>query len=177
MNQPCIDLRDGRCYITPQNHGYAVDNKSIPADWTPLFMNANDGTNEGLMHTTKPFMSVQFHPEANGGPLDTAFLFDHFLKQCKGEKIPTQLLPMHRFEDIFKRPVEKVVLVGSGGLICGQAGEFDYTGSQAIKALKEEGIEVVRSVRARSARISPVSLFRKSLKHKIIKRENMNHII
>jgi len=143
MNQPCIDLRDGRCYITPQNHGYAVDNDSIPADWTPLFMNANDGTNEGLMHTTKPFMSVQFHPEANGGPLDTAFLFDHFLKQCKGELIPQQLLPMHRYESIFKRPVEKVVLVGSGGLSIGQAGEFDYSGSQAIKALKEEGIEVI----------------------------------
>ena len=98
------------------------------------------------MHTTKPFMSVQFHPEANGGPLDTAFLFDHFLKQCNGEKIPTQLLPMHRFEDIFKRPVEKVVLVGSGGLSIGQAGEFDYTGSQAIKALKEEGRENITRI-------------------------------
>eukprot|EP00939_MAST-03C_sp_MAST-3C-sp1_P001072 g1072.t1 len=143
MNQPCIDLRDGRCYITPQNHGFAVDNDSLPADWKPLFMNANDGSNEGIIHTSKPFMSVQFHPEANGGPLDTAFLFDHFLKQTKHEVIPRQLLPTHRYEDIFKRPVAKVLLVGSGGLSIGQAGEFDYSGSQAIKALKEEGIEVV----------------------------------
>lgn len=143
MNQPCIDLRDGRCYITPQNHGFAVDNDSLPADWKPLFMNANDGTNEGLIHTSKPFMSVQFHPEANGGPLDTAFLFDHFLQQARGEVVPKQLLPMHRYESIFKRPIEKVLLVGSGGLSIGQAGEFDYSGSQAIKALKEEGIEVI----------------------------------
>jgi len=143
MNQPCIDLRDGRCYITPQNHGFAVDNDSLPKDWKPLFMNANDGSNEGLIHTSKPFMSVQFHPEANGGPLDTGFLFDHFLKQTKKEVIPRQLLPMHRYEKIFSRPVRKVLLVGSGGLSIGQAGEFDYSGSQAIKALKEEGIEVV----------------------------------
>ena len=79
MNQPCIDLRTGRCYITPQNHGFAVDAGSLPELWKPLFLNANDLTNEGIVHTIKPFFSVQFHPEASGGPTDSAFLFEKFV--------------------------------------------------------------------------------------------------
>ena len=67
MNQPCIDMRTARCYITPQNHGFAVDESSLPSDWKPLFTNANDYSNEGIVHKTKPFFSVQFHPEACGG--------------------------------------------------------------------------------------------------------------
>ena len=67
MNQPCIDLRTTLCYITPQNHGYAVDNSSLPPDWQMLFMNANDYTNEGLIHKYRPYFSAQFHPEAKGG--------------------------------------------------------------------------------------------------------------
>ena len=78
MNQPCIDMRTTRCYITPQNHGYAVDSNSLPADWTTFFVNANDFTNEGIIHTTKPFFSVQFHPEASGGPMDTRHIFSFF---------------------------------------------------------------------------------------------------
>ena len=70
MNQPCIDLRTSRCYITSQNHGFAVDNSSLPVDWKPLFVNANDLSNEGIIHTTKPFFSVQFHPEAFGGKFE-----------------------------------------------------------------------------------------------------------
>ena len=58
-NQPCIDTRTNRCYITAQNHGFAVDADSLPAGWQQFFVNANDGTNEGLIHTTKPFFSVQ----------------------------------------------------------------------------------------------------------------------
>ena len=64
MNQPVVDLRTQKCYITAQNHGYAVDNSSLPEDWVPLMMNANDGTNEGIIHSSKPWFSVQFHPEA-----------------------------------------------------------------------------------------------------------------
>ena len=79
-NQPCIDLRTGRCYITPQNHGFAVDNDSLPPDWKPFFINANDFSNEGVIHVSKPFFSVQFHPEAAGGPMDTAFLFEMFVE-------------------------------------------------------------------------------------------------
>jgi carbamoylphosphate synthase small subunit len=68
QNIPCINLEDRRCYITPQNHGYAVDPKTLPKEWQPLFINANDGSNEGCKHISKPFFSVQFHPEATGGP-------------------------------------------------------------------------------------------------------------
>jgi carbamoyl-phosphate synthase small subunit len=80
QNQPCIEAGTKRCFITSQNHGYAVDVKSLPTDWEPWFTNANDGTNEGLRHRKQPFMSVQFHPEAAPGPVDTGFLFDEFLR-------------------------------------------------------------------------------------------------
>jgi carbamoyl-phosphate synthase small subunit len=79
QNQPCKEVGTNRCYITSQNHGYAVDTETLPAGWEPWFTNANDGTNEGLRHRTRPFMSVQFHPEAAPGPVDTNFLFDEFL--------------------------------------------------------------------------------------------------
>ena len=140
MNQPCIDLRTGRCYITPQNHGFAVDSDSLPPMWKPLFMNANDLSNEGIIHTNKPFFSVQFHPEASGGPTDTAFLFEKFVGHVRA--IPQPIVLMDGLA--YKRKLYKrVLLVGSGGLSIGQAGEFDYSGSQCIKALKEEGIEVI----------------------------------
>ena len=80
QNQPCKEIGTNRCYITSQNHGYAVDPQTLPAGWEPWFTNANDGTNEGLRHRSRPFMSVQFHPEAAPGPVDTNFLFDKFLR-------------------------------------------------------------------------------------------------
>ncbi|MEK7479735.1 MAG: glutamine-hydrolyzing carbamoyl-phosphate synthase small subunit [Patescibacteria group bacterium] len=89
QNQPCLlrqssgQVDAGRCYITSQNHGYAVDTKSLPPDWEEWFRNANDGSNEGIRHTTKPWRSVQFHPEASPGPTDTAWIFDEFLKSLK----------------------------------------------------------------------------------------------
>lgn len=79
QNQPCIMVGSKRCYITSQNHGYAVDENTLPEDWEPWFFNANDGTNEGIRHRNKPLMSVQFHPEACPGPVDTNFLFDEFI--------------------------------------------------------------------------------------------------
>ena len=69
-----------RCFITSQNHGYAVDNNTLGTDWEPLFINMNDGSNEGIRHKTKPWFSAQFHPEAASGPTDTEFLFDEFVK-------------------------------------------------------------------------------------------------
>jgi carbamoylphosphate synthase large subunit/anthranilate/para-aminobenzoate synthase component II len=140
MNQPAIDLRTGRCYITPQNHGYAVDSNTLPEFWKPMFLNANDLTNEGIVHTTKPFFSVQFHPEASGGPTDTAFLFDKFVGHVRQQPQPLVLQDGFGYD---RKTYKKVLLVGSGGLSIGQAGEFDYSGSQCIKALKEEGIEVI----------------------------------
>ena len=83
QNQPCREDGTKRCYITSQNHGFAVDIRSLPRPWKPWFTNANDGTNEGLRHASRPFMSVQFHPEAAPGPIDTEFLFDRFLGELK----------------------------------------------------------------------------------------------
>ncbi len=81
-NQPVTNVHDNRCYITSQNHSYAVS-KNLPDGWTPLFVNANDGSLEGICHKTKPFFSVQFHPEARCGPEDTAFLFKDFVQMCE----------------------------------------------------------------------------------------------
>jgi carbamoyl-phosphate synthase small subunit len=79
-NQPVRMVGTERCFITSQNHGYAVDNNTLGADWEPLFINMNDGSNEGIRHKTNPWFSAQFHPEAASGPTDTAFLFDEFVK-------------------------------------------------------------------------------------------------
>ena len=82
QNHPCIDTSTGKCYITSQNHGFAVDASSVAeTDFAISFMNANDKTTEGIVHTRKPVVGVQFHPEASPGPLDTGFLFDIFAKE------------------------------------------------------------------------------------------------
>lgn len=103
QNQPCVEVSAGgeggdgngagfggpgaaasrRCVITSQNHGYAVRAGSLPDGWTTWFENANDGTVEGIRHDTKPFFGVQFHPEANPGPKDTAWIFDDFAKAVR----------------------------------------------------------------------------------------------
>jgi carbamoyl-phosphate synthase small subunit len=82
-NQPCVEAGTNRCYITPQNHGYAVDSNTLPEDWREWFYNNNDGTNEGIIHISKPFFGTQFHPEASPGPDDTEFLFDLFIRSMK----------------------------------------------------------------------------------------------
>ncbi len=78
-NQPVLMEGTDRAFITSQNHGYAVDASTLGGEWVPYFTNLNDGTNEGIRHTSKPFFSVQFHPEASGGPEDTEYLFDKFI--------------------------------------------------------------------------------------------------
>ena len=83
QNQPCLKTESKQCVITSQNHGYAVQEDTLPEGWIPWFRNANDGTNEGIRHESKPFMSVQFHPEAAPGPNDTVGLFEHFLTFLK----------------------------------------------------------------------------------------------
>ncbi|KAJ2375170.1 Carbamoyl-phosphate synthase, partial [Coemansia sp. RSA 2607] len=172
QNIPCTDMLTSRCYITSQNHGYAVKANTLPANVKELFVNANDGSNEGIYHTELPYFSVQFHPESNPGPRDTEVLFDIFLntvKRClESGKIEgpvefpgTEAAKARReqreqwehelaSDDSDKsgrivngRRIRKVLVLGSGGLSIGQAGEFDYSGSQAIKALKEEGIYTV----------------------------------
>ncbi len=79
-NQPVRMVGTDRCFITSQNHGYAVDNNTLSGDWEPLFVNMNDGSNEGVRHKHNPWFSAQFHPEAASGPTDTEFLFDEFVK-------------------------------------------------------------------------------------------------
>lgn len=78
-NQPVRMVGTDKCFITSQNHGFAVAQDTLGKDWEPLFINMNDGTNEGIRHKTKPFFSAQFHPEASSGPTDTEFLFDEFI--------------------------------------------------------------------------------------------------
>ncbi|KAJ2178306.1 Carbamoyl-phosphate synthase, partial [Coemansia sp. RSA 551] len=174
QNIPCTDMLTGRCYITSQNHGYAVKADTLPATIKELFINANDGSNEGIYHTELPYFSVQFHPESAPGPRDTEVLFDIFIgtvQRCltsgqvsgpvefpgmaeaaarKAQAAQWELDLADDDESADKagrivrgRRIRKVLVLGSGGLSIGQAGEFDYSGSQAIKALKEEGIYTV----------------------------------
>ncbi|XP_071791586.1 carbamoyl-phosphate synthase [ammonia], mitochondrial-like [Asterias amurensis] len=142
-NQPVLNMINGQAFITSQNHGYAIDEKTLPKEWKPIFVNANDHSNEGIMHESKPIFTAQFHPEHKGGPTDTEFLFDTFMELVKtGQSdIKSAISPSFPVPERLK--VSKVLVLGSGGLSIGQAGEFDYAGSQAIKALKEEHIQTV----------------------------------
>lgn len=154
-NIPSTDLISGRCYITSQNHGYAVVADSLPHPWREFFVNANDGSNEGIYHSKLPFFSVQFHPESTPGPRDTEFLFDVFIdvvrRSAESGKLAEIVMPGTPNTQVngitngvsTRVQVQKCLVLGSGGLSIGQAGEFDYSGSQAIKALKEEGIYTI----------------------------------
>jgi carbamoyl-phosphate synthase small subunit len=82
-NQPVLLKDTNKAYITSQNHGFAINNDTLPGDWEPLFTNLNDNTNEGMRHISKPFFSTQFHPEASSGPTDTEFLFDRFIEMIE----------------------------------------------------------------------------------------------
>ena len=79
-NQPVREVGTNRCYVTSQNHGYAVDSATLGSEWRELFVNMNDGSNEGIRHQTNPWFSSQFHPEACSGPVDTEFMFDRFIE-------------------------------------------------------------------------------------------------
>nr|AGT02526.1 glutamine-hydrolysing carbamoyl-phosphate synthase [Herpetomonas muscarum] len=134
QNQPCKCHIDGKVVITTQNHGFAVDFSSLPQDeWIEYFTNPNDSSNEGLWHKTKPFCSVQFHPEGRCGPQDTEYLFGEYVKRVRESKV----------REMMKFKPRKVLVLGAGGIVIAQAGEFDYSGSQCLKSLREEGIETV----------------------------------
>ena len=169
-NQPVQLVCTSKCFITSQNHGYAVDASTLPADWEPLFVNMNDGSNEGIRHKTMPWFSAQFHPEACSGPTDTEWMFDEFVKAlqpnsplpalpsvaCAPQSLCSQqaIAPLGECLNPAGSPLQStptkgergggcVLLLGSGALKIGQAGEFDYSGAQALKALKEEGVKSV----------------------------------
>ncbi|XP_018545988.1 carbamoyl-phosphate synthase [ammonia], mitochondrial isoform X2 [Lates calcarifer] len=118
QNQPVLNVMTDQAFITAQNHGYGIDSESLPPGWSPLFINANDGTNE--------------------------FLFDAFISLIKKGEDANIVSVMPKKPHIPPRAqVSKVLVLGSGGLSIGQAGEFDYSGSQAIKAMKEENLKTV----------------------------------
>ena len=159
-NQPVQQVGTTKCYITSQNHGYAVDDSTLPSEWEPLFVNMNDGSNEGIRHKTNPWFSAQFHPEASSGPTDTEWMFDEFVDSLtpgpspkgegriysQGESVAEKEsapLALRRGDGGEAATIKKVLLLGSGALKIGQAGEFDYSGAQALKALKEEGVKSV----------------------------------
>ncbi|CDW59398.1 CAD protein [Trichuris trichiura] len=127
-NQPCMLSGSNRCFITSQNHGYAVDGGTLPEEWETLFSNANDGTNEGIAHRQLPFFSVQFHPEHACGPDDTEFLFDIFKEMFYAAYI-----------------LELVCILG---LRCHEfvrlyvLRKFSYS-AQALKSLREENVRTV----------------------------------
>ena len=146
-NQPVQLVGTTRCFITSQNHGYAVDASTLPADWEPLFVNMNDGSNEGIRHKTMPWFSAQFHPEACSGPTDTEWMFDEFVRQVSDYEVASlsgyKVYSPQNLKTPKPQNFNKVLLLGSGALKIGQAGEFDYSGAQALKALKEEGVKSV----------------------------------
>ena len=147
-NQPVQQVGTTKCYITSQNHGYAVDASTLPVDWEPLFVNMNDGSNEGIRHRANPWFSAQFHPEACSGPTDTEWMFDEFIRSLTpnpssvGEGSFFAHVPLSPGKGV-RGEASKVLLLGSGALKIGQAGEFDYSGAQALKALKEEGVKSI----------------------------------
>lgn len=131
QNQPVINLQTKECYITPQNHGFVINTSSLKPGWTSLFVNANDESNEGIVHDHRPYFTAQFHPEAMSGPTDTEFMFDTFLDACRNKSSKIEFPVRDPPKPAPK--VSKILLLGSGGTSIGQAGEFDYSGGQAIK--------------------------------------------
>jgi carbamoyl-phosphate synthase large subunit len=139
-NHPVKDLETGRVHITSQNHEFQIDAGSLPAgDFFVSQRNLNDGSVEGLGHRTLPVFSVQYHPEGSPGPQDNQHLYDRFVEMVRDRR---PLLKAVGGAAQPERP-KKVLILGSGPIVIGQAAEFDYAGTQACKALREEGITTV----------------------------------
>ena len=142
-NHPVWDLVTGEVFVTPQNHEFQVDAASIgePSGWFISERNLNDDSVEGLRHRQLPVISVQYHPEGSPGPQDRQHLFDEFLGMCRTRlrTPPRSGLP----PSPPARTIRRVLVLGSGPIVIGQAAEFDYAGTQACRSLREEGMEVV----------------------------------
>jgi carbamoyl-phosphate synthase large subunit len=139
-NHPVKDLETGRVHITSQNHEFQVDARSLPhGEFFVSQLNLNDGSVEGLGHRSLPAFSVQYHPEGCPGPQDNQYVYDRFIDMVRSRRAPEAATVSTPAVD---RP-RKVLILGSGPIVIGQAAEFDYAGTQACKALREEGISTV----------------------------------
>ena len=136
-SHPIRDLSDNRCYISTQNHGYSIARNTLPDNWSVAFENIHDGSVEGIRCNDKPFYGYQFCPETKSGALD----YDFILGRLAENKL-FAAAPVPPFASRVNLP-KKVLLLGSGALKIGEAGEFDYSGSQALKAMREEGVQTV----------------------------------
>ena len=139
-NHPVEDEVTGEVFITSQNHEFQVDRASLPegSGFFAWQRNLHDGSVEGLAHETLPVMSVQYHPEGAPGPQDAQHLYARFLEMVRAGRpgsAPAVRGPRER--------PRKVLVIGSGPIVIGQAAEFDYAGTQACRALREEGVETV----------------------------------
>ena len=140
-NHPVRELATGAVHITSQNHEFQVDAASLPdGDFFVSHLNLNDGSVEGLGHRRLPVFSVQYHPEGCPGPTDNHHLFDRFVEMVRAGRPPARAgwRPTVRPD-----PPRRVLIIGSGPIVIGQAAEFDYAGTQACKALREEGVETI----------------------------------
>jgi carbamoyl-phosphate synthase large subunit len=139
-NHPVKDLETARVHITSQNHEFQVDAASLPAgDFFVSQLNLNDGSVEGLGHRSLPVFSIQYHPEGCPGPQDNQYLYDRFIETARSRRPAVRAVVGASDTE---RP-RKVLILGSGPIVIGQAAEFDYAGTQACKALREEGIATV----------------------------------
>ena len=180
----CMDTDYG--FITSQNHGYEVDSEFLKQSksWIPLFTNLNDGSNEGMIHKEYPYFSVQFHPEARPGPLDTTFLFDMFKEIINTERQEIVSLFRERFPSnaIVKKEAGNVLVIGSGGLSIGQAGEFDYSGSQALKSFKQMGCRTIllnpniATIQTDVADVCYINPIEPDVVEKIIQEQNIKYV-
>jgi len=140
-NHPVKELETGDVHITSQNHEFQVDAASLPeGDFFISQLNLNDGSVEGLAHRSLPVFSVQYHPEGCPGPTDNHHLFDRFVEMVRARR--PLLKAVGGAAPAPPKP-KKVLIIGSGPIVIGQAAEFDYAGTQACKALREEGVETV----------------------------------
>jgi carbamoyl-phosphate synthase large subunit len=140
-NHPVRDLQTGAVRITSQNHEFQVDAGTLPdGDLFVSQVNLNDGSVEGLAHRSLPVFSVQYHPEGCPGPTDNHHLFDRFVEMARDGRPAVRAIGGAAPGAVRPR---KVLIIGSGPIVIGQAAEFDYAGTQACKALREEGVETV----------------------------------
>ncbi|KAL8856469.1 MAG: hypothetical protein Q9178_006939 [Gyalolechia marmorata] len=139
-NIPALDLTTGRCHITSQNHGYAVETSSLPSDWKEYFINLNDSSNEGIVHTSRPIFGTQFHPEARGGPLDSSYLFDTYLESVSRYKKSQAIFQPEREN----RPSPLLVDL----LAKERVGVVPTTGMENLMRMGEAGEEAARAARA-----------------------------